>query len=204
MSANPSEALVRFEEIYRNANGDAAGVPWADKAPRVKLAEFLEAHPGNGSTAIDVGCGLGDNAALIAGASYRVTAFDLSPTAVAWAAKRQAGKGIAFQVGDIFRLPEAWQGRFDLVHETYNMQALPLELRTEAARAIAGLVAKGGRLLVLARRQDAGEGIVGPPIPVTLDELQAFERAGLALESQELFDDERQIRHVKAVYRRSG
>lgn len=204
MSANPSEAPVRFEEIYRNAQGDAAGVPWADKAPRAKLSAFLRDHPGAGRAAIDVGCGLGDNAALIAGAGYRVTAFDLSPTAVAWAQKRHSGAGIDFQVGDIFRLPEAWRGRFDLVHETYNLQALPLELRADAARCIARLVAKGGRLLVLARRQEPGEGITGPPIPVTLVELEAFERAGLTMEREELFVDERQIRHVEAVYRRSG
>lgn len=204
MIANPSEALVRFEEIYRNARGDAAGVPWADKAPRGKLADFLKANPGNGRMAIDVGCGLGDNAALIAAAGYRVTAFDLSPTAVAWATKRQAGKGIDFHVGDIFRLPGAWQGRFDLVHETYNLQALPIELRAEAARAIAGLVAKGGTLLVLARRRNVGEIIEGPPIPVTLEDLAVFEAAGLSLQGQELFDDERQIRHVEAVYKRSG
>ncbi len=204
MSDNPSEALVRFEEIYRNAHGDAAGVPWADKAPRAKLADFLDANPGSGRTAIDVGCGLGDNAALIAEAGYRVTAFDLSPTAAAWAQKRQAGKGIDFQVGDIFRLPEAWQGHFDLVHETYNLQALPLEVRAEAARAIAGLVAQGGTLLVLARQRNTGEMVEGPPIPVTLDDLAVFETASLVLVNQELFDDERQIRHVKAIYRRSG
>lgn len=204
MSPNPSEALVRFEEIYRNANGDAAGVPWADKAPRAKLAAFLKDHPGNGRTAIDVGCGLGDNAALIAAAGYRVTAFDLSPTAVVWAKKRQASKGIDFLAGDIFRLPGEWQGRFDFVHETYNLQALPLELRAQAARAITGLVATGGTLLVLARRRNTGEMIEGPPIPVTLDDLSLFEAAGLVLENQELFDDERQIRHVEAVYKRTG
>jgi SAM-dependent methyltransferase len=202
MSDNPFEPLVRFEEIYRNANGDAAGVPWADKAPRARLQQWLAAHPGGGRTAIDVGCGLGDNAALIAGAGYRVTAFDHSETAVAWANERQAGRGIDFRVADLFRLPAAWSGAFDLANETYNLQALPLELRAEAARSIAALVASGGTLLVLARLRDEGEAVVGPPVPVTLAELRTFETTGLEADAPEVFTDERQIRHVQAVYRR--
>lgn len=204
MSDDPAAGLARFEDIYRNAGGDAGQVPWSDKAPRARLGTWLSANPGRGRTAMDVGCGLGDNAAMFAEAGYNVTAFDLSATAVDWAKKRQAGLGIAFEVGDIFRLPAAWQGRFDLVHETYNLQALPLELRTRAAEAIAAMVAPGGTLLVLARRREEGETVEGPPIPVTLADLKNFTAAGLSEVERELFLDERQIRHVMAVYTRAG
>lgn len=202
MSTNPSQSLVRFEEIYRNANGEDAGVPWADKAPRSRLAAWLGGHPGEGRLAIDVGCGLGDNAALLAGAGYKVTAFDLSETAVAWAKHRHAGRGIDFHAADLFQAPAAWHGTFALVHETYNLQALPLELRAGAARAIAALLAPCGQLLVLARLREEGETVAGPPIPVTHAELRAFEAAGLLDEGSEEFTDERQIRHVQAVYQK--
>lgn len=202
MSDDPSAGLVRFEEIYRNAAGDAAQVPWSDKAPRGRLGEWLGSHPGKGRIAMDVGCGLGDNAAMLADAGYAVTAFDLSATAIDWARKRQTGRGIDFHVGDIFRLPAAWQGKFDLVHETYNMQALPLDLRLRAAAAVASLVAPGGTLLLLSRLRNEDETVEGPPIPLTLGDLGAFATAGLEEAQRELFLDERQIRHVMAVFRR--
>jgi SAM-dependent methyltransferase len=202
MSENPSESLVRFEEIYRNANGEDAGVPWADKAPRGRLAAWLAGQPGTGRLAIDVGCGLGDNAALLAGAGYKVTAFDLSKTAIVWAKRRHAGRGIDFHTADLFQVPADWQGTFALVHETYNLQALPLELRAGATRAIAALLAPDGQLLVLARLRDEGETVAGPPIPVTRAELRGFEAAGLLDEGWEEFADERQIRHVQAVYKK--
>lgn len=202
MSEDPSARLVRFEEIYRNAGGDPAQVPWSDKAPRGRLGHWLASRPGKGRSAIDVGCGLGDNAALLAEAGYRVTAFDLSPTAIGWAQGRQIGRGIDFHVADLFALPRSWQGRLDLVHETYNMQALPLELRERAAQAIAALVAPGGTLLLLSRLRNEGETVEGPPIPLTLADLEPFAAAGLRESERERFLDQRQIRHVMAVFQR--
>ena len=87
--AEKNDGLAWFEALYEAADGDPAQVPWADLAPRSALAEWLaredRRHRGR---AIDIGCGLGDNAEGLATAGYDVTAFDLSETAVAWARAR--------------------------------------------------------------------------------------------------------------------
>ncbi|MEP2117213.1 MAG: SAM-dependent methyltransferase, partial [Bauldia litoralis] len=57
-----------FDELYQGADGDTGQVPWADLAPKAGLPEWLADHPGEGRTALDVGCGLGDNAEAIAAA----------------------------------------------------------------------------------------------------------------------------------------
>ena len=51
-----------FETVYDDAAGDAAMVPWADLAPKPNLVEWLQNQPVKQGRAIDVGCGLGDNA----------------------------------------------------------------------------------------------------------------------------------------------
>ncbi|MEO0620212.1 MAG: methyltransferase domain-containing protein, partial [Pseudomonadota bacterium] len=77
-----------FEELYAKADGKSGFIPWENAAPRDRLAAWLADNPGDGRTALDVGCGLGDNAALLAAAGYCVTAFDLSATAAEWARTR--------------------------------------------------------------------------------------------------------------------
>ena len=87
---------------------------------------------------------------------------------------------------------------------TLGVQALPLELRERAARSIAALVAPGGSLLLMARMRNEGETVEGPPIPITLGDLDAFSDGGLQEVERELFLDERQIRHVMAVFKRAS
>ena len=54
-----------FETVYNSAKGDAALVPWADLEPKAQLLNWLAGNPGNNARAIDIGCGLGDNAEAI-------------------------------------------------------------------------------------------------------------------------------------------
>ncbi|WP_417768788.1 class I SAM-dependent methyltransferase [Stappia sp.] len=196
-----------FDAVYQTADGDPAAVPWADLAPKAELVAWLAAHPGKGLRAVDVGCGLGDNAEAIAGAGYKTTAFDLSPKAIEWAKARFEQTRVDYRAADMFNLPRDWIGAFDLVHECYTLQALHGDMREEGFAAIARLVAPGGRLLVLTRTTAEDSSPDGPPWPLTPSELGRF--AGLGLTCQETFayeirKGERVIPHVRQVWQREG
>ena len=178
--AEKDGGLAWFDALYKAAEGDPAQVPWADLAPRSALAEWLarkdHRHEGR---AIDIGCGLGDNAEGLAAAGYDVTAFDLSETAIAWAQQRFPESTVAYRQANLFDLPAAWQGGFDLVHEAYTIQALTADVRTRAMPRIADLVAPGGTLLVICRGRAEDEEAVGPPWPLSPSELAVFRTYGL-------------------------
>ncbi len=180
-----------FEELYTRAGGKAEFIPWETAAPRFRLRQWLENNPGRGRTAIDVGCGLGDNAACLAAAGYDVAAFDISGTAVQWAAERFGNPKISFHQSDLFSLPGAWRENFDLVHETYNLQAMPQARVDDAIHAIAALVRPGGTVLVMTRSREPDVVPSGPPWPLTRGTLDGFTRAGLVPSAFERFGDER-------------
>jgi SAM-dependent methyltransferase len=202
----PDERLAWFETVYASSGGDPAGVPWADLKPKPQLVDWLRDNPGSGMRALDVACGLGDNAEAIAAAGYRTTAFDLAASAVEWAAKRFPGSPVDYQTADLFDPPPDWRQGFDLVHECYTIQALNGDLRDSAFAAIAGFVRPGGRLLVITRTRPDDRDADGPPWPLTPAELARFEDFGFDIESRLDYNvqrDTRSIAHSRIVYRRS-
>lgn len=77
----PDDPLRRawFEAVYARAQNDPALVPWANLAPHPLTKAWVgaQARGISGLRALDVGCGLGDNAECLAAAGASVTAFDL-------------------------------------------------------------------------------------------------------------------------------
>ena len=195
-----------FDALYQAAGEDVAQVPWADLEAHPGLAEWI-GKSGNlyEGSAIDVGCGLGDNAEALSDAGYDVTAFDLSPRAIAWAQQRFVGTRVEYHAADLFDLPGKWHQAFDLVHECYTIQAMTGELRKKAFAAIAGLVAPGGQLLVICRSREENTESQGPPWPLSKSELNGFIAAGLKEQSVQAFnviEPDRTIPHFRAIFTR--
>ncbi len=195
-----------FETLYAEANRDWNQVPWAKNTAHPYLQDWLETYPpqAKGNSALVIGCGLGDDAETLANIGYQVTAFDIAPTAIAWCKQRFPESSVTYLVADLFDLEAAWQYRFDLVYECRNLQALPLNVRSQAIRAIAPLVAENGTLLIITRCGDNNTVPEGPPWPLSDGELSQFEELGLKEIRRDSFleGDEIIVKQLRIEYRR--
>ena len=170
-----------FEPLYAAAEGNTAQVPWAKNQAHPYLQQWLKKYPPQttGKSALVVGCGLGDDAELLASIGYQVTAFDISSTAIAWCKQRFPESEVNYLVADLFNLNPAWQHKFDFVFECRTVQALPLEVRSQVIKVISNLVAKQGTLLVVTRHRPDNTIPEGPPWALSTAELAQFIESGL-------------------------
>ena len=175
-----------FEKLYAEAGAGTAEVPWDVPEPSRFLAAWARERglDGGGRSALVVGCGLGRDAEFLAGLGFQVTAFDISETAVRTARERNPGSPVTYVPADLLDPPAQWRGRFDLVVESNNVQALPAEVRARAIANVGPMVAPGGTLLVLAAAAIGSD--EGPPWPLTRAEIDAF---GLTVVSVERLSD---------------
>jgi SAM-dependent methyltransferase len=150
--AAASDATSWFELLYQAAARGEATIPWATLAPHPLLVQWARARqlPGTGRTALVVGCGFGDDAEFTASLGFRVTAFDISPTAINGARHRFPRSCVDYTPADLLNPPASWRGAFDLVVEIYTIQPLHGTARTTALAMLPRLVAPGGTLLIIA------------------------------------------------------
>ncbi len=179
--AERGDSFGWFEAFYVEAEGNNEQIPWADLEPNKFLKRWAdETHlTGDGRKALVVGCGLGDDAKYLHELGFDVTAFDISPTAIAWAKRINADLPIRFEVADLFQPFPEWLGAFDLVVEVYTIQPLPLEMRPRVIDAIAAFVASDGELVVVTRGRGDDEEPTEIPWPVSRRDLSRFEPNGL-------------------------
>jgi SAM-dependent methyltransferase len=220
MNTDPHRALARelaaahiqqgnplgwFDALYRKADGQAAVIPWADLRPNPHLVEWLSSAALAPRRALIIGCGLGDDAELLASLGWSVVAFDISAAAIRWARERFGQSKVDYRVVDLFDAPGNWRRGFDLVVEAYTLQVLPSDLRAQAVPLIGEWISVGGLLCLIARGRSESDPTGQMPWPLTEREVRAFEQAGLDCETfQDYMDrDEPAIRRFRAVFRRA-
>jgi SAM-dependent methyltransferase len=178
------DATGWFEELYAAADAGRITMPWSRSEPHVLLAEWTGTRrlDGTGGRAIVIGCGLGADAEHVARIGFDTVAFDVSPTAVALARERHRGSRVHYVAADLLELPPNWHRAFDFVVEVITVQALPDPPRHQAIVNVGMLVARRGRLLVVAARRTANTK-TGPglPWPLRREEVEAFATDGLAV-----------------------
>ncbi|MDB4881644.1 MAG: Methyltransferase type 11 [Gemmatimonadetes bacterium] len=112
-----------------------------------RLIELL-ALP-SGARILDVPCGQGRHAHLLAEAGFRVDGLDYSEHLVARAKERGTGPTLRYTRGDMRRLPARWTGRFDAVvnlFTSFGFFAAPADDARVMAE-FARVLAPGGMLV---------------------------------------------------------
>lgn len=180
--AERGDSFGWFDAFYKEASGDNEQIPWADLEPNKFFKAWADdvGLKGDGRKALVVGCGLGDDARYLHDLEFKVTAFDISPTAIDWAKHLSVDTDIHFEVADLFEPPREWIGAFDLVLEIYTIQPLPMEMRERVIDSIAAFVAAGGELIIVTRGREDNEEPVELPWPLSRKDLSRFEAHGMA------------------------
>ncbi|WFE94105.1 FAD-dependent oxidoreductase [Micromonospora sp. WMMD987] len=136
------ETARHWDELYRGRERQWSG------RPNPHLVDVVGTLPAG--TALDLGCGEGGDAVWLARRGWRVTAVDVSTTALERSAAAVTAAGVASRVE--FRRHDLARsfptGAFDLVSAQFLQSPLDFP-RTEVLRAAARAVAPGGRLLVV-------------------------------------------------------
>jgi SAM-dependent methyltransferase len=176
----PEDPTALFARLYAAVAAGQAEPPWDRGGPREALVEWTRRRRlrGDRRRALVVGCGLGGDAEFMAGLGFTTVAFDAVDTAIALARDRHPGSAVTYVVADVLDPPADWTQAFDLVVECLTVQSLPPELHRAATERIAGFVAPGGTLIVVASAA-AGPPAGGPPWPLTRAEIGAFATGGV-------------------------
>jgi SAM-dependent methyltransferase len=147
--------------------------PWDKGAPAPPLVRYLKEHRIVGRVLVP-GCGMGHEVrALAAQAGATVVGLDVSPTAVAEAAKiaapSLAGGSASFVAGDFFEMPPELRGSFDWVVEHTCFCAIDPRRRPDYVLAVAAALRSGGKIFAIFYLNPDTE--TGPPFAVTQEEL---------------------------------
>ncbi|HEY0460377.1 MAG TPA: class I SAM-dependent methyltransferase [Pyrinomonadaceae bacterium] len=174
------DATGWFDALYKEAEGNNQKIPWADLEPNRFFRAWAEkvGSKGENRSALVVGCGLGDDARYLHDLGFRVTAFDISPTAIEWARRLHRETDINFVVADLFDAPKEWYQAFEFVLEVYTIQPLPMEMRTSVIDAIANFVALRGKLVVVTRGREDDEIPAELPWALSRKDLSRFDENG--------------------------
>jgi SAM-dependent methyltransferase len=162
----PADA-AGWERLWSSTPFDR--LPWHVDAVDAPLAAALDARRDPpGRRLVDIGTGAGTVAIDAARRGFAVTATDVSPSALGKARERAGDLPILFVLDDV--TAPRLDGAFDVAVDCGLLHCLPRDRWPDYARALTGLVAPGGSLLVVAHQPGAELATT----PVTGDDLRAL------------------------------
>lgn len=137
--------------------------PWDVRTPQPAVRELVEAGAFTGQV-LDVGCGFGENALLIAASGLSVTGVDRDAEAlrraVELARERDVGARARFVRYDVRQLADFGEA-FDTVLDSLVFHSFEGEARRDYVAGLRSVLRPGGRLHVLCY----SDRHVGPPHP---------------------------------------
>jgi SAM-dependent methyltransferase len=143
MSGTPSDFEARYQQ-------DAT--PWDLDHPQPAVVRLLDAGVVAGSV-LDLGCGTGENALLIASRGHQVMGLDAAPTAVERARQKAAARGFAppavqFHVWDALQLGRLRKS-FETVIDCGLFHVFDRPTRRQYVQSVAEVAGSGADLIVL-------------------------------------------------------
>jgi SAM-dependent methyltransferase len=138
---------------------------WDSDEPTTELVRTVAEEGIRPCPALELGCGTGSNAVWLARQGFRVTAIDISPTAIRRARDRavRAGVSVRFLRGDLRRTHPAG-GPFDFVFDCGCFGAVQLADAPGYAEALRWATRAGSLALILAGNDREPEDPEGPPV----------------------------------------
>jgi 2-polyprenyl-3-methyl-5-hydroxy-6-metoxy-1,4-benzoquinol methylase len=140
-----------WEAIYSSRSRGLLGpLQWESENPVGALVELFDRPDFRPESVLELGCGDGVNAVFMAGRGCRVTAVDVSATALEMARtkQREAGVEVEFVEGDVFELAPTGRA-FDLVFDRGLLHHLPVFRFEDYTRLVADRLAPGGHLQLI-------------------------------------------------------
>lgn len=168
-----SAEVMDWDEAYRQEGMFTGPPPWNIGEPQPELAALIGSARGE---VLDAGCGHAEVALAAAAAGHPVVGIDLSPTAVAAAAKAAEDRGLSdasFVCADITSFT-GYDGRFSTIYDCTLFHSLPVEARDGYLRSVHRAAAPGADFHVLVFAHGAFPADTdGGPNAVTEDELRS-------------------------------
>ena len=133
-----------FDTSYRTGTP-----PWDIGRPQAAFVGLLEAGEVRGHV-LDVGCGTGEHALMVAAAGFVAMGVDAAPTAIGLARGKAAQRAleVRFEVGDALDL-SGLATQFDTVLDCGLFHVFDDDDRARFVASLGGVVVPGGRYVML-------------------------------------------------------
>ena len=145
-----SPEVIDWDSVYREEGEFEGPPPWNIGEPQPELAALIAAGKFR-SDVLDAGCGFAELSLALAAEGYTVVGIDLTPTAIAAAAKAAQERGLtnaSFEQADITSFT-GHDGRFNTVVDSTLFHSLPVEGRDGYLGSVHRAAAPGASYYVL-------------------------------------------------------